>query len=282
MVNAQFSKHVASLETREGCPITPGASFTKQFFLVPLAASNRDRRGRRAWFKFNLSYKSRISRYSVHRHCIGRRLERRRCQFGIVHFNRWRQMPIGRHGYCDLILDSCQSQLRHFGRWIGDWCSIQTNASGSRYVFPLAVENFIFQITIIRNSQALLNVNASMQWRKWNRSNVIVTKIRIMLTTMTTLYSKTLLVSVWTNQNKVAMNIGQHIQEARRLRREKKARKIWMFRSDDWVDVKWKSVPPFAIFSNGKTWTFNKKIEKRQRGRTLSTRSDFKIKKKET
>lgn len=46
MVNAQFSKHVASMETREGCPITPGASFTKQFFLVPLASSNKDRRGR--------------------------------------------------------------------------------------------------------------------------------------------------------------------------------------------------------------------------------------------
>lgn len=45
MVNAQFSKHVASLETREGCPITPGASFTKSFFLVPVAASNKDRRG---------------------------------------------------------------------------------------------------------------------------------------------------------------------------------------------------------------------------------------------
>jgi arrestin-2 len=45
MVNAQFSKHVASLETREGCPITPGASFTKSFFLVPLASSNKDRRG---------------------------------------------------------------------------------------------------------------------------------------------------------------------------------------------------------------------------------------------
>jgi len=45
MVNAQFSKHVASMETREGCPITPGASFTKQFFLVPLASSNKDRRG---------------------------------------------------------------------------------------------------------------------------------------------------------------------------------------------------------------------------------------------
>lgn len=45
MVNAQFSKFVASLETREGCPITPGASFTKQFYLVPLASSNKDRRG---------------------------------------------------------------------------------------------------------------------------------------------------------------------------------------------------------------------------------------------
>lgn len=45
MVNAQFSKHVASMETREGCPITPGASFTKQFFLIPLASSNKDRRG---------------------------------------------------------------------------------------------------------------------------------------------------------------------------------------------------------------------------------------------
>lgn len=45
MINAQFSKHVASLETREGCPITPGASFTKSFFLVPIAASNKDRRG---------------------------------------------------------------------------------------------------------------------------------------------------------------------------------------------------------------------------------------------
>lgn len=45
MVNSQFSRHVASLETREGCPITPGASFTKQFYLVPLASSNKDRRG---------------------------------------------------------------------------------------------------------------------------------------------------------------------------------------------------------------------------------------------
>lgn len=47
MVNAQFSKHVASLETREGCPITPGASFTKTFYLVPVASSNKDRRGKK-------------------------------------------------------------------------------------------------------------------------------------------------------------------------------------------------------------------------------------------
>ncbi|XP_057326006.1 arrestin homolog [Microplitis mediator] len=45
MVNSQFSRNVASLETREGCPITPGANFTKQFYLVPLASSNKDRRG---------------------------------------------------------------------------------------------------------------------------------------------------------------------------------------------------------------------------------------------
>jgi arrestin-2 len=45
MVNAQYSKHVAGLETREGCPITPGAAFTKVFYVVPLASSNKDRRG---------------------------------------------------------------------------------------------------------------------------------------------------------------------------------------------------------------------------------------------
>jgi arrestin-2 len=45
MINSQFSKQIASLETREGCPITPGANFTKAFFLVPVASSNKDRRG---------------------------------------------------------------------------------------------------------------------------------------------------------------------------------------------------------------------------------------------
>ncbi|KAK4885116.1 hypothetical protein RN001_001387 [Aquatica leii] len=45
MVNAQFSKYVASLETREGCPITPGASFTKTFYMLPMASYNKDKRG---------------------------------------------------------------------------------------------------------------------------------------------------------------------------------------------------------------------------------------------
>ncbi|KAF4524736.1 hypothetical protein B566_EDAN013804 [Ephemera danica] len=45
MVNAQFSRHVASLETREGCPVTPGAALTKVFYMVPLASNNKDRRG---------------------------------------------------------------------------------------------------------------------------------------------------------------------------------------------------------------------------------------------
>ncbi|XP_026486286.1 arrestin homolog [Nymphalis io] len=45
MINSQFSRHVASLESREGCPITPGASLSKTFYLVPLARSNKDIRG---------------------------------------------------------------------------------------------------------------------------------------------------------------------------------------------------------------------------------------------
>lgn len=45
MVSMQLVNVVASLETREGCPITPGHSFTKEFLLTPLASSNVDKRG---------------------------------------------------------------------------------------------------------------------------------------------------------------------------------------------------------------------------------------------
>ncbi|KAG6453492.1 hypothetical protein O3G_MSEX008184 [Manduca sexta] len=45
MINSQFSRHVASLESREGCPVTPGASLSKTFYLVPLARNSKDVRG---------------------------------------------------------------------------------------------------------------------------------------------------------------------------------------------------------------------------------------------
>ncbi|XP_071523344.1 arrestin homolog [Panulirus ornatus] len=45
MTNNQFSRVVASLESREGCPITPGANLTKTFSLTPLASSNQKRFG---------------------------------------------------------------------------------------------------------------------------------------------------------------------------------------------------------------------------------------------
>lgn len=59
MINSQFSRHVASLESREGCPITPGASLSKTFYLVPLARSNKDIRGHYFNFLQNLKIISR-------------------------------------------------------------------------------------------------------------------------------------------------------------------------------------------------------------------------------
>ncbi|EEC07733.1 arrestin, lateral eye [Ixodes scapularis] len=45
LVHGHYSKVVASVECRENCPVLPGASFSKVFHLLPLAAENRDRRG---------------------------------------------------------------------------------------------------------------------------------------------------------------------------------------------------------------------------------------------
>ncbi|XP_064108291.1 arrestin homolog [Macrobrachium nipponense] len=45
MTNNMFSRVVASLESREGCPVTPGAHFTKNFSITPLASSNKRRYG---------------------------------------------------------------------------------------------------------------------------------------------------------------------------------------------------------------------------------------------
>ena len=45
LVNGHYSKSVAAVESREGCPIISGASFSKIFCLNPTAAQNKDRRG---------------------------------------------------------------------------------------------------------------------------------------------------------------------------------------------------------------------------------------------
>jgi len=45
MVSMQLIHQVASLETKEGCPITPGNSFSKEFILTPQALCNKDKRG---------------------------------------------------------------------------------------------------------------------------------------------------------------------------------------------------------------------------------------------
>ena len=45
MTNSHFSRVVSSLESREGCPVTPGSNLTKTFQLMPLASSNQKRFG---------------------------------------------------------------------------------------------------------------------------------------------------------------------------------------------------------------------------------------------
>ncbi|XP_037794065.1 arrestin homolog [Penaeus monodon] len=45
MTNTHFSRVVASLESREGCPITPGCNLTKTFSLNPIASVNKRRFG---------------------------------------------------------------------------------------------------------------------------------------------------------------------------------------------------------------------------------------------
>ncbi|KAK7078647.1 Arrestin (or S-antigen), C-terminal domain, partial [Halocaridina rubra] len=45
MTNNQFTREVASLESKEGCPVTPGSNLQKPFNLVPLASSNKNKYG---------------------------------------------------------------------------------------------------------------------------------------------------------------------------------------------------------------------------------------------
>ena len=45
LVNGHYNKKVACLETREGCPITPGSNLSKTFCLLPNLNGNKDVRG---------------------------------------------------------------------------------------------------------------------------------------------------------------------------------------------------------------------------------------------
>lgn len=101
MVNAQFSKFVASLETREGCPITPGAAFSKQFYLVPLASSNKDRRGIAldGWLKVGKT----VTAQPCARIMIVALFAGRRRQFGVVHVDSGWPRPERSDRYCHFV-----------------------------------------------------------------------------------------------------------------------------------------------------------------------------------
>lgn len=45
MTNNQFTREVSSLESKEGCPITPGTNLAKTFNMTPLASSNKNKSG---------------------------------------------------------------------------------------------------------------------------------------------------------------------------------------------------------------------------------------------
>merc|ERR1712050_30925 len=45
MTNTQFTRDVSSMESKEGCPITPGSNLVKKFLLSPSAISNKNQFG---------------------------------------------------------------------------------------------------------------------------------------------------------------------------------------------------------------------------------------------
>merc|ERR1711976_843072 len=45
MTNQQFTREIASLDSKEGCPITPGSTLQKTFSLTPAAATNKTKGG---------------------------------------------------------------------------------------------------------------------------------------------------------------------------------------------------------------------------------------------
>jgi arrestin-2 len=58
MVNTQYSRRVEGIESKDGCPVTPGFSFSKVYYLVPLASNIKDKHGIAldGYIKVNLLY----------------------------------------------------------------------------------------------------------------------------------------------------------------------------------------------------------------------------------
>ncbi|GIY53679.1 arrestin, lateral eye [Caerostris darwini] len=45
MINGHYHKSVASIDSKEGCPIIPGATLSKVFYLLPSSETNKSKRG---------------------------------------------------------------------------------------------------------------------------------------------------------------------------------------------------------------------------------------------
>jgi arrestin-2 len=45
MVNGHYHKAVAGIDSREGCPVVPGATLSKTYYLLPASENNKDKRG---------------------------------------------------------------------------------------------------------------------------------------------------------------------------------------------------------------------------------------------
>lgn len=83
LVNGHYAKSVASIESREGCPIAPGCTFTKCYQLTPIAAQNRDKRGDND-ANHELTYYSDFFRF-VSRNCVRWHVARVRHKSGVEH-----------------------------------------------------------------------------------------------------------------------------------------------------------------------------------------------------
>jgi len=58
MVNTQYTRRIDGIESKEGCPVTPGFSFSKAYYLLPLVSNIKDKHGVAidGYIKVNIRY----------------------------------------------------------------------------------------------------------------------------------------------------------------------------------------------------------------------------------